>query len=118
MQGWGSEPEFAAVLRTMAETASKNPAMSHFLVERGGAQLATGSFGAHDRVALLAGASTIPSGRGLGAQGLLLSARLHAAQAQGCALAVMAAAPGSTSQRNAERGGFQVAYTRTKWRQG
>ena len=100
----------------MAETASQNPTMRHFLVERGGVQLATGSFGAHESVALLAGASTIPSGRGLGAQGLLLSARLQAAQQQGCTVSVMAAAPGGTSQRNAERGGFRVAYTRTKWK--
>jgi hypothetical protein len=27
----------------------------------------------------------------------------------------MVAAPGSDSQRNAERAGFRVAYTRTKW---
>jgi hypothetical protein len=28
---------------------------------------------------------------------------------------MMVALPGSDSQRNAERRGFQVAYTRTKW---
>jgi hypothetical protein len=32
-----------------------------------------------------------------------------------CDLAMMVALPGSDSQRNAERRGFQVAYTRTKW---
>jgi hypothetical protein len=32
-----------------------------------------------------------------------------------CDLAMMAALPGSSSQHNAERAGFQVAYTRTKW---
>jgi hypothetical protein len=34
----------------------------------------------------------------------------------GCDLAMMAAAVGSESQRNAERKGFRIAYTRTKWR--
>ena len=34
----------------------------------------------------------------------------------GCDLAMMVAEAGSNSQRNAERKGFQVAYTRTKWR--
>jgi hypothetical protein len=29
---------------------------------------------------------------------------------------VMAARPGSASQRNAERHGFRIAYTRLKWR--
>jgi len=28
---------------------------------------------------------------------------------------MMCAAPGSASQRNAERQGFRIAYTRTKW---
>jgi hypothetical protein len=28
----------------------------------------------------------------------------------------MGAAPGSASQRNAERQGFRIAYTRMKWR--
>jgi hypothetical protein len=34
----------------------------------------------------------------------------------GCDLAMMVAQPGSDSQRNAERRGFRLAYTRTKWR--
>lgn len=116
--GWGSEPEFAAVLRSIAESASQNRAMTHFVVEKNGAAIATGSYGAHEGVALLAGASTVPSARGLGAQALLLGARLHEAQRQGCTVAAMAATPGSASQRNAQRRGFEVAYTRTKWRQG
>lgn len=116
--GWGSEPEFAAVLRSIAEAASQNRAMTHFVVEKAGTPIATASYGAHEGVALLAGASTVPSARGLGAQALLLSARLHDAQQKGCTVATMATAPGSTSQRNAQRRGFHVAYTRTKWRQG
>jgi hypothetical protein len=34
----------------------------------------------------------------------------------GCDLAMMVAEAGSNSQRNAEREGFSIAYTRTKWR--
>jgi len=33
----------------------------------------------------------------------------------GCDLALMVALAGSDSQRNAERKGFRVAYTRMKW---
>jgi hypothetical protein len=33
----------------------------------------------------------------------------------GCDLAMMVTLPGSDSQRNAERNGFQIAYTRMKW---
>jgi Acetyltransferase (GNAT) domain len=113
--GWSADPAFAPIIRAMAEVASENPAMRHYVVERDGAPVATGSLGIHDGVALLAGASTIPAARGLGAQAVLLAARLADARRQGCDLAMMAAAAGSTSQRNAERRGFRVAYTRTKW---
>ena len=77
--------------------------------------MATGSVFLGEGVALLAGASTVPAGRRQGAQTALVAARLHYAAAQGCTLATMGAHPGSQSQRNAERHGFRVAYTRTKW---
>jgi hypothetical protein len=35
---------------------------------------------------------------------------------RGCDLAMMVAEAGSNSQRNAERKGFRVAYTRLKWK--
>jgi len=41
---------------------------------------------------------------------------MNMAMTQGCDLAVMCAEAGSASQRNAERQGFRIAYTRTKWR--
>ena len=37
------------------------------------------------------------------------------AHQHGCDLAMMVALAGSDSQRNAERKGFHVAYTRIKW---
>lgn len=45
----------------------------------------------------------------------LLESRLRYAAAQGCTVAMMVAQPGSGSQRNSERHGFRIAYTRTKW---
>jgi hypothetical protein len=42
----------------------------------------------------------------------LLGARLRFAVEQRCDLAMMCAAPGSASQRNAERTGSRIAYTR------
>jgi len=113
--GWATEPVFAAAMRSIAEVLSANHKMQHFFVERDGVPVATGSLGMHDGVALLGGASTLPSARGQGAQAALLAARLGSARLAGCELAMMVAAPGSASQRNAERRGFRVAYTRTKW---
>lgn len=50
-----------------------------------------------------------------GPQALLLATRLRDARARDCGVAMMVANVGSQSQRNAERNGFRVAYTRTKW---
>lgn len=86
-----------------------------FIAECNGKPISTGMLYLYDHTALLAGASTIPEGRNRGAQNALLNSRLRYAAAQGCTLAMMCAAPGSQSQRNAEKNGFQVAYTRTKW---
>ena len=69
----------------------------------------------HNDVALLAGDSTIPEQRNKGAQNALLNGRLNYAADQGCTLAMICAKPGSQSQRNAEKKGFRIAYTRTKW---
>lgn len=114
--GWSQDPEITLVIRSLSEIAFENRSMLHFLIERDGAPVATASLGVHEGVALLAGASTIPSARGLGAQALLLAARLAEAHRRGCALAMMVTAVGSTSQRNSERRGFRIAYTRSKWR--
>jgi hypothetical protein len=114
--GWSDDPVIARSIRAIAEVTSANEAMVHFLVERDGLPIASAALGIHEGVAVLAGASTIPSARGLGAQAMLLAARLAEARRRGCEIAMMVAEPGSVSQRNAERRGFLVAYTRTKWR--
>jgi GNAT superfamily N-acetyltransferase len=72
----------------------------------------------HQGVALFGGASTVPELRRRGLQTALLEARMRYAQEAGCDLAMMVAEAGSNSQRNAQRQGFQVAYTRIKWRLG
>lgn len=113
--GWNERAELAEHIRKIATVAFQNPAVASFLVEREGKPVATGSLGVHGDAALLAGASTLPEERGRGAQRALLGARLAEAHRRGCTVAVMGAEPGSTSQRNAERNGFRVAYTRVKW---
>ena len=116
--GWSTDDTHVAIMRDIARVNIANRSMTHYLVEDGDAPIATGSLGVYDGVAMLAGASTVPSARGRGAQALLLATRLRDARARGCDLAMMVAAVGSQSQRNAERNGFRVAYTRTKWQLG
>jgi hypothetical protein len=56
----------------------------------------------------------LPHARRRGAQSALLAERCRAAAAAGCSLAIAEAEPGSTSQRNMERLGFCVVYTRVE----
>ena len=114
-QGWSEFPEVVPFVRDMGRIAATSEGNTTFFAELDGRPIATGSLAIHDGVALLAGASTIPSARKRGAQRALLEARLRYAAEQGCDLAMMGAAPGSASQRNAERQGFRIAYTRIKW---
>lgn len=66
-------------------------------------------------IAGLFGASTLPEFRKRGVQTALLHARLVRADQAGCHLAVSLALPGSVSQRNITRQGFQTLYTRVKF---
>jgi GNAT superfamily N-acetyltransferase len=65
-----------------------------------------------DGVAEFAGAATVPAHRRRGVQSALLSARLRDAAAAGCDIAVITTQPGSKSQQNAQRRGFDLLYTR------
>lgn len=86
-----------------------------YLAELNERPVATGMLLIYDDVCVLAGASTLPDARNNGAQTALLEDRLEFAKTRGCKLAIMGAAPGSQSQRNAQKNGFNIAYTRTKW---
>jgi GNAT superfamily N-acetyltransferase len=66
----------------------------------------------HEGVVELGGASTRPAFRQRGVQTALVQARLAAARAQGCDLAMALTLPGTVSQRNLERAGFRLAYTK------
>jgi GNAT superfamily N-acetyltransferase len=114
--GWSHLPELTGFMRELAVVNQHRRNHVAFLAELDGQPVAAGGIALVGGVALLAGASTVPSARKQGAQGALLDARLRYAAAEGCDIAMMGASPGSDSQRNAERHGFRIAYTRVKWR--
>lgn len=115
VRGWSESPEVRAFIDGLARVSLARADGPCFLAEIDGAPIATAALCLWRGVALLAGASTVPEGRRQGAQLALLDARLRLAVSQGCDLAMMCALPGSPSQRNAERHGFRIAYTRVKW---
>ena len=115
-RGWSEFTEYADQILELSRVGAKRAGAASFMAEIEGEPVATGGVGICEGVVLLAGASTVPEGRRQGAQMALLRSRLRFAAGQGCDIAMMCAQPGSTSQRNAERNGFRIAYTRIKWR--
>ncbi|HUI85028.1 MAG TPA: GNAT family N-acetyltransferase [Candidatus Binatia bacterium] len=63
-------------------------------------------------LAALYGTATLPEFRRRGVQSALIARRLHEAAPAGCEYAVVCTHPGSGSQRNMERRGFRLAYTK------
>jgi hypothetical protein len=114
-RGWTEQPEWTEFLLNAGRMIASCHGSLGFFAELDGEPVATGVLRCHEGVALFGGACTIPEARNRGAQRALLEARMNTAVNQGCDLARMCAQPGSASQRNAERQGFRVAYTRIKW---
>jgi GNAT superfamily N-acetyltransferase len=116
-RGWETEGAWLGdFIRAYGRMLTTSEGATCFVAEAGGEAIAAGALMMHGGVAILGGASTTPEWRGRGAQAALLRARLRHAAGAGCDLALMGASPGSASQRNAERQGFRIAYTRIKWR--
>ena len=115
-RGWMTEhPELEAMLLELGTIYAAREDPLCFLAEIDGEPAAAGALSIHEGVALFAGASTVPAFRRRGLQAALLQARMRHGAERGCDLAMMVAEAGSGSQRNAERQGFRIAYTRTKW---
>jgi GNAT superfamily N-acetyltransferase len=117
--GWSSEPEmeaFGDFMFEFGQICARSKGGFNFFAELEGAPISTGMMYIDGDAAVLAGASTIPEGRRQGGQTALLDARLRFAAGRGCTIAIMGAMLGSQSQRNAEKNGFRIAYTRTKWK--
>ncbi|HWA94724.1 MAG TPA: GNAT family N-acetyltransferase [Terracidiphilus sp.] len=116
-RGWTHEhPELEEFMRGLGAVIAARRSGTCFLAEIDGVAGAAGALSLHKGVALFAGASTVPAYRRRGLQAALLAERMRYASRNGCDLAMMVAEAGSLSQRNAERQGFRVAYTRLKWR--
>jgi len=117
--GWSHEhSELRDFFRDFGAISAAREESLCFLAEHDGKPGAAGVLCIHDGVALFGGSATVPELRRRGLQAALLQKRMCYAFDHGCDLAMMVAQPGSDSQRNAERKGFRIAYTRTKWRLG
>jgi ribosomal protein S18 acetylase RimI-like enzyme len=100
--------------REVLENAERDTAGlgRRYLARLDGLPAGGGSMHLADGIAQLTGAGTLPAARRRGIQNALLSARLADATAAGCDVAVITVQPGSKSQQNAQRRGFDLLYTR------
>ncbi len=112
-QGLPSHEEFSLELlkRIQRDAATAAGARRYVAlcdgVLAGGAMVRIG-----DGIAQFAGAATVLAYRRRGVQTALLSARFADAAAAGCDIAVVTTVPGTKSQQNAQRQGFDLLYTR------
>jgi GNAT superfamily N-acetyltransferase len=87
-------------------------ALCYLAVSPSGEPAGGGALAVHDGLATLFADSTIAAFRRQGFHRELIAARLNEAIALGCNMATAATLPGGTSQRNYERLGFEVVYTK------
>jgi GNAT superfamily N-acetyltransferase len=102
-----TEPEIE-----LGKLATADPEEVRFLATVDGQPAGGAGFWFRDGIAWLAGDSTLKSFRARGIHMSLLRARLRMAAEMGAELVAASTLPGSISQRNYERCGFQVMYTK------
>lgn len=95
-----------------AEVLARVDGLTRLLAFVDGEPAATAELVIRDGIGWLSADTTAPRFRGRGLQTALQRRRLELALEAGCSLAVTESKPGSGSQRNMERLGFRVAYTR------
>jgi hypothetical protein len=89
------------------------PCTTAYLGWIGGEPAGGGGISVRNRVASLFGDATLPQFRGKGVHAATIRARVVQAAADACDVITAGTVPGSASQRNYQRLGFQVAYTKT-----
>ena len=112
-QGVASDESYPRDLieSVMADMASAE-GFSRTLARRDGVPAGGASLRLSEGVAHLCGAATLPAHRRRGVQSALLAARLEIAAGAGCDVAVVVTQPGSKSQENVQRQGFELLYAR------
>ena len=111
-QGVPSHEEFPRQVVARAERDLAAAGVARYAALADGVIVGGASFRLAEGVAQLTGAATAPAHRRRGVQTALLSARLADAAATGCDIAVVTTQPGSKSQQNVQRRGFDLLYTR------
>lgn len=112
-RGFFEQPELTtSEMEVGRAICAMSDAMCYLAAAETGEPAGGGALAIHGGLATLFADSTIPAFRRRGLHRELIAARLNEAVAHGCDLATASTLPGSASQRNYERLGFEVAYTK------
>lgn len=114
-RGFSEGSEVSPIMREAALVFFEQTDARHILVEVDGVIAAAGAIAINEGIGNIFGTSTLLGFRGRGAQSALIRACLELAASMECTLVMATTACGSSSQRNFERQGFRIAYTRTKF---
>jgi ribosomal protein S18 acetylase RimI-like enzyme len=113
VQGVASHEEFPReVLERVLLDVAATEKLVRYLGVQGERVVGAGAFRRTGRFAQLTGAATLREARRRGVQSALLDVRLHDARARGAEVALCVTQPGSKSQQNLQRRGFELLYTR------
>jgi GNAT superfamily N-acetyltransferase len=105
--GFFEQPDLTTEEMNVGRAIFAMPGVLCYLTTSGG-----GAMAIHDGLATLFADTTLAASRRQGLHRELIAARLNEAIVQGCDMATAAAEAGSASQRNYERAGFEVVYTK------
>src|SRR3954447_1151418 len=111
-QGVAWREEFPRDIYLAAERDAAAADIARYIALRGGVVAGGAGLRTAEGIAQFAGSATLAEHRRHGVQSALLSARLADAAAAGCDVGVITTQPGSKSQQNAQRRGFDLLYTR------
>lgn len=105
------DPPGEALVRSLRRMIG-HPAYEHFLAWADGEVIGAASLGVRGPVASLFGATVLGPWRGRGVQAALILRRLVRGRAREARFAVLDSRPGISTERNAARLGFGVAYSK------
>jgi GNAT superfamily N-acetyltransferase len=112
MYGFLEREEILQPEMDLAGLLYKMPSGVPWLAEIAGEPVAAAGMAVRDGLAMLFGDATRPGYRNRGLHTALIVARMQYAGERGCDLITASTLPGSGSQRNYERLGFRVVYTK------
>ena len=110
--GFFGRSELTDEEKRLGTTLFHMPCTTAFLGIVDGHTAGGGGMSTRNKVASLFGDATLPEFRNRGVHAAVIQARLKEGAAHGCDVATAGTLPGSGSQRNYERLGFQIAYTK------